>query len=478
MEALMTRLLSILLLFLLSVPLQARSLTETERLSDFEQLVSMIKSGYGPLHYKENSISMNMETMNTNYRSRVKAAKTNGEFYYTLIEFIAEFKDSHFSAFVPTTHVASVPFMTDLVEGKVLIDSINREKLSEEAFPFSRGDEVLAVNGEAVDSVVSKMARRKGAGYELTARRSATMNLTTRAGKIYDVPTGDVTFTIRHGSSNIIADVKLQWNVSGEALDEVGVPSFKPFANKSSHRDFDMLSIDFVGPRHEKDFRCSGRTRIEIPKDATVIMNTPDAPFVAYYHPTPKGNVGYLRIPHYLPMNEQTGEDEYDIRFAQYAFAVSELEKHTVGLIIDQDHNCGGSVDWLHRMLGLFIGRDFKPIQFKLLANKEEYLEFQKWVAETPKFSIEKQNVEKTMALLKTSWLNGEFMTPATSIDGAEALYSYPVRYTKPIIVLIDEMSGSGGDAFPSMIQGFGRAKLLGTRTMGAGGHVVEQPCC
>ena len=42
--------------------------------------------------------------------------------------------------------------------------------------------------------------------------------------------------------------------------------------------------------------------------------------------------------------------------------------------------------------------------------------------------------------------------------------------------MLIDEMSGSGGDAFPAMLQGNGRAVLLGTRTMGAGGHVVEMP--
>ena len=40
----------------------------------------------------------------------------------------------------------------------------------------------------------------------------------------------------------------------------------------------------------------------------------------------------------------------------------------------------------------------------------------------------------------------------------------------------IDELSGSGGDAFPSLMQGYGRAKLVGTRTMGAGGHVEQIP--
>jgi C-terminal processing protease CtpA/Prc len=67
-------------------------------------------------------------------------------------------------------------------------------------------------------------------------------------------------------------------------------------------------------------------------------------------------------------------------------------------------------------------------------------------------------------------------MTALTSIDGQDLIQPNAVHYTKPIVMLIDEMSGSGGDAFPSLMKGYGRAKLVGTRTMGLGGHVVAQP--
>jgi len=46
------------------------------------------------------------------------------------------------------------------------------------------------------------------------------------------------------------------------------------------------------------------------------------------------------------------------------------------------------------------------------------------------------------------------------------------IAYTKPLMVLVDEMSASGGDYFPATIQDNARGPLFGFRTMGAGGNV------
>lgn len=456
------------------------TLTLEQKISDLEQMVAMVKAGYGPLRYKKEKYNIDVDSLKNIYADKIRETKTNAEFYYTLIHFISEFHDGHFRATLPTDLKASVPFDTDLVNGAVLIGEINRELLTEKDFVFQKGDEILAVDGIDISSVLDELQKYRGLGFSQSERRMAAMAITVRDGKRMPIPSGDVTFKIRRGTSATIQEAKLTWKVDGTAIDELDTPAITKIFKRArplAQANYDELSTfslmnEIHNPQTERTFRCSGNSRIEMPEGAVSIMKEP---FVAYYYSTAKGNIGYLRIPHYSPMN-QKNEEEFDQRFAQYEYAVSELEKNTVGLVIDQDHNCGGSVGYLHRLMSLFVSNDFQPMQFQLLANKSEFLKFSEWVKETPEHTLVRTDVERVQNLIKTSWLNGEFMTPMTAIDGNKSVSPNVIHYTKPIIVLIDEMSGSGGDAFPSLLKGLGRAKLVGTRTMGLGGHVEKQP--
>lgn len=454
----------------------ANTLTQEQKLSDLDQMVSMVKSGYGPLKFKKDQLNIDVDILRAVYAQQIADTKTNAEFYYKLMNFIAEFHDGHFRATIETDLKASVPFDTDLVDGKVLIGEINRELLKEADFKFEKGDEVVAVNGVAIEEVLNHLQSYRGLGFSQSERRYAAMAVTVRDGKRMPVPSGEVIFKIRRGTSSTIQEAKLTWKVEGTALDEIDTPAHLRALRRTrtpASLNYDELSTfalmnEVKNPQTERTFRCSGTSRVAMPEGATSIMKEP---FVAYYYPTDKGNFGYLRIPHYSPE-----DGNYDKRFAQYEYAVSQLEKNTVGLIIDQDHNCGGSVEYLHRLVSLLMPTQFQPMQFQLLANKQEYLRFNQWVNEAAENTIEREEVTRVRDLIKTAWLGGEFMTPMTSISGETVRLPNAIHYTKPIVILIDEMSGSGGDAFPSMMKGFGRAKLVGTRTMGLGGHVVKQP--
>ncbi|MBI3018554.1 MAG: PDZ domain-containing protein [Deltaproteobacteria bacterium] len=470
----MKRVLSFLFIFLLSQTTFAdEQLSLEQKTADIDQVVSLVKSAYGPRDYKKSQLGIDVDQLREKYVSLLPGT-TNREFYYLVLRLVAEFKDSHFLAMVPSTHVSSLGFTTEWVDGKILIDAIDR-RLLRGKFDFEKGDEVLAVNGVPVQEVAQELALQRGSGFEQTSKRVGARLVSFRPARLVPVPTGKARVTIRRGTSDIIETVELEGIEEGERLDEApktgekGVPNTPQFGKRRTLRDFDISIREMMG---ERSYQCSGTTRIAIPKDATILMKEP---FVAYFHPTEKGNVGYLRIPHYSPEDEE-GNRLYEERFRQYEWAVTKLEENTVGLIIDQDHNCGGSVDFLEQMAGLFLREDYLPLQFQFLASKAEYLAFKGWLDSEPKNTLAREFFSDTVNLVKKHWLLGDFLTPKTAFLGNHKLKPHPRGYTKPIVMLIDEMSGSGGDAFPALLQGNGRAKLLGTRTMGAGGHVIEAP--
>jgi hypothetical protein len=475
-----------------SLPAWSTDLSAEEKLSDLHQLVARMKSGYGPLEYKKSALGIDIDSLQKKYEQRIVATKSNGEFYYEILKFIAEFKDGHFRAILPGSHRATLPLRFDLVRGKVLIDEINRQKLPETEFRFDRGDELIEFNGRPVADEIADLMQLIPNGSELTARRYAVMSLTVRSAARYPVPPlKTVKLKIRRGESSVIDEANLKWTYDGDPINEFSIAKSGASLLKSEAKSqakshaksigpvnrgftelstFDEVKI-YSHPEFERKFLCSGQTRIEIPADATIIMRDP---FVAYYHPTSKGNIGYLRIPHYSPQLDENTEDwqaASRMRFMQYEYAVSKLEANTVALVIDQQHNCGGFVFFMHDLATLFIGKSFEPIKFELLANKEEYLKFVDW-ASGFKNTLLYEGLTRISEIIKKAWDAGQKMTSRVGIDGIEVYHPNRVRYTKPILVLIDELSGSGGDAFPALMQGLGRVQLLGETTMGLGGSV------
>ncbi len=448
----------------IGVASQARTLTPEEKRSDFEQLASMIKTHYGPLEYKKSRFRLDVDAMATSYAAQA-ATVSNLEFFNLINRFVAEFQDSHFRTAAQVNYVATLGFLADRVEGKVLLDVISRAILPESRFPFERGDEVVDIDGKPAADVVADLSKYVAMGYQESALRMATMMIAYRPASAVPIKEGVAKVTIRRGTSSITETVSLPWLGVGDLEGEDEAPKWT-----GAPADYANLSIADIYadlPKWEQGFRCSGTTRTAIPKGAVPLMT---APFLAYYHPTPKGNIGYLRIPHY------SWDKEADLRFQQYEYVVEQLEKNTVGLIIDQDHNCGGSVFFLEKMVSLFADKPFKGLEFQFMASRSDYLDFKTWVDGDAKKTLQGSDWLEVVGMVKKAWRGSSRMTPRTTFHSGRMISPNPVRYTKPIVMLIDEMSGSGGDAFPAIMQGIGRAKLMGTRTMGAGGHVTPMP--
>jgi len=469
---------ALILSIFVSLNLFAGQLTVEEKTLDFQQLLGRIKSSYGPLEYKKETLGIDIDKLQVEYLRRIQESKTNEEFYYLITQFIAEFKDSHFGASVPTEERAVLPFFVDLVQNKVVVDVANPAADFKGELPVHKGDEITHVNGIPVQEYLKTLLPYVGEGYDLTQKRYATWMLTSRRASRMPLPEGQINLTIKPIGKIETFSQDFSWVRVGESLPEI--EKQEAFRKKIAQPSFfkslsiknKLLKSFGSGDKIERSFICSGTSRIEIPEGATVISKEP---FVSYYWPTEKGNIGYVRLPHYSPEGENY-EQVINLFFSQYEKVIGIMEKNTVGLIIDQDHNCGGYIDLVNKMAGLFMDKPYRPMAFKFVANKENVLEYKKYAEEIDPLSSWYDMTMKVYELLKTTWQKGVRMTGFSSINGDEWLQPNLVRYTQPVIMLIDEMSASGGDAFPSMMQGYGRVKLLGTRTMGAGGHVSENP--
>ena len=156
-----------------STNVEARQLTVLEKLEDFHSLTAQLRSGYGPLEYKRDVMGINLSAVEGLYEDKIKATTTNAAYYYTLVKFVAEFRDGHFGLRIPTTHRSTLPFMAELVDGKVLIDTIDRDKLSEADFPFQRGDEITAFNGRPIQVVMDDLGSYISSGRPDSVQRIA-----------------------------------------------------------------------------------------------------------------------------------------------------------------------------------------------------------------------------------------------------------------------------------------------------------------
>ena len=466
------RIVAIGAMLLMSLGAFAKGLTTEQKVLDFQQLIGQIKSNYGPLEYKIKVQHIDVDALQTKYLAEIETSKTDAEFYDLVLRFNAEFHDSHFGLRIPSKKRATLGFATDLVSGHVLISDVDPKTLPEAQFKIHRGDEVLTFDGQPVLGVINDLSLRRGMGYAHSALRIGTMALGSRSGTNFAIPSGTAKVVVKALGTGEIRTLELPWIVTGKDFD-FSMESLGLFDNQGF--SYNQLSIkdlftDILGPQIERSYMCSGTSRIERPAGAIVISETP---VVAYYYPTAKGNIGYLRIPHYMPLvgTDATAEDQ---TFAMYEYLIGELQKNTVGLIIDQDHNCGGSVGLLHRILSLFIETPVQTTQFRLAASKENILSTSAEIEAMNPLSLVYVQAQDVLTRLEQSWNAGEFLTSKISFEKGDLAYPNPTRYTKPVVMLIDELSGSGGDAFPSLMGGYKRAVLLGTRTMGAGGHVTE----
>lgn len=240
--------------------------------------------------------------------------------------------------------------------------------------------------------------------------------------------------------------------------------------------------------------------RIDFPSVAN-LLNEKD--FYAGVFEYKGKKVGFLRIPSYVPSVVPT-------LALGLNYVISVLKKNSDYLILDQTNNPGGMVPYSDMIIKSFVGAYdaskhmkfiVKPTQRFLRSYAEllstidsdsegalppEALELVKDIKadyeRIHKAFVHHQSLSEPISLLTFSKIvEMSLYSLYNTIPIKDQLVALigediftPQVYEAPVYMLINELDYSGGDATPAGLQDYGRVKLIGVRTAGAGGSVEE----
>jgi hypothetical protein len=449
----------LILCALLSLPCEARAMTPQERLADFDQMVGILKSYYSMIHYKKEVMGIDFASQVTDFRQKVAAVTDDNAFYDLLSGFIASFKDAHTNHIRPSSMGAELGFTTRRVGAKALVMTIDREILPVANFPFKAGDELLSLDGKPVEEILKAGLPLCSNGREESALGLLTRRLTWRSGRMGAVPTGMCTVAIRHSGKEAADSMVMPWITKGKPLPglsfHLGGGDWSGLPLKVGQLDPAVSLIVDAGP-------AEGDTLPPwAPDDAQAV---PSKVFPAALFDSPKGLLGYVRIPDFVPSDPVAAVNEFRRVLTQM--------KLTRGLILDLNDNPGGNVYYsfeLAAMLSdkvLALPKKAERANLTNLASYRRMLSYTKDPAQRAMLEFHEKEIEKALAA-------GQDMTAPNYLLGAPSQAPDPkLTYTKPILLLINDQCYSCGDLFPAVLKDNQRVTLFGTNTAGAGGSI------
>lgn len=472
-------------------------LDSSQKLMDFDVAVNYFKQNYAPLKYKEQRLGAPFEPKFAALRAEVEASTTDEEFQWIMTKLIALFQDGHVSIKFPKRVSHTIPLTIDLIDGKYIIIDVGDKALKD--MGINRGDEVLTIDGQAPDTIVQRFSQYSNDGHEGYNARMWAYYLTTRN---FVKPASDMSmFKIKRHKDGVEWDVPLAWK--SETIGAKGIsaenrlpsPGYQGILSTSNF-ETDQLKSGEDLPRArdglyaygavepffltDKVLRSFSITKVELtdtewkeglPEGMT---DKPMPVFAGLYRYQGK-SILLLRVASHHIKAAHVDNTDMDIAWSirTYSKILAKYSSLADVLVIDQNYNPGGYVKHVEELTKIFLAQPGVNVAFAPRADRMWLTNiathdlpgakgYEKTVWETLYRRIDEAN-EKGEHLAAPIW----FSTPRLVGDQV---------WSKPILMLINEMDASGGDAFPLLMKENRRATLFGKRTSGMGGNVEKMP--
>ena len=468
-------------------------LTMDQKVADFQYMASLYAKRYGPYEWKRDVVKFDL--LNTGpWLNKINAAKDDLQFFDVMSEYVSSLNDAHDVYTLPANFVARLNFLVDIYDGLLLVDSISRTRLPANEFPFLIGYELVSIDGVDAQRMLDGLLRYEIAANPRSTRRLAAQLLTTRPQTLIataaSVP--EISTVVFRRPDGVLESYRIPWTKSGVPFTNIG--KYRTPSNAQPADDDEPSYMTVLNrlqncrlPDHGYDRTVLG-FGARAPIFASALAALGDGftrrlggadTDVFYSGVFQRGDlkIGFIRIPDYAPANPQAA-------LVQFVTEIAFFQANTDGLIIDEMRNPGGSVSYANTLLSLLFPSPWNSVAFEIRATSEWVIEISS-ALEDAKASGAPPSIIIVLEGLKNAirQANHEFRgrTGPIPLDDV-SIQRYPatdsrgnlLAYTKPLMVLVDELSASGGDYFPATIQDNARGPLFGFRTMGAGGNVED----
>lgn len=509
----MKRFLRALIIVFLPVILMAftdQSDSKKQMHGDLDVIKNVFKTQYAPIEWKGSYAGFDLDTQIQYAKDQVTACHeiTIKDYQRIVKEFFNSLLDYHVRVSFHSTEWAELPFTIKSTAGRYFISAVDRSRLPPSAGKILVGDEIINFDGVSIGAAIRDFQSQEFSGIDIAAENVlAELFFTLRIGSNgFNVPSGNAEITLKHAASGKIATYTIPWEYEPEWIQNI-VPkqTFAHFAASplsfkkklelplNSHEIFKKRMVTpYFDTLVEASQRMGdmgvGSRQSFLPSLGKKIWQTPaQCHFNAYiFETSDKRRYGCIRIPHY------DGTEEFALEFKSI---IKKFQAETEGLVIDQLHNPGGSMFYMYALASMVTDKPLKvPTQRISITQKEVVgaLEFIPMLASIESDKDAEMILGETLEGLVVDhhlakqflsyfqfevaeWNAGRTFTAPVAVFCIDEILPHPeVRYTKPILVLINELDFSCGDFFPAILQDNKRATLFGARTAGAGGCVLE----
>lgn len=508
-------LVALLLTIGVAAPRAQQDLTADQRDADLIQLANRFAKDYAPYEWKRDVIGFDLYRL-TPWLQRIHQS-TDLDVQEAFAEYLASLNDTHASIIFDSPFRATLGFSVDIYDGKVLIDSISRTLLPQAQYPFVIGDELVALDGEPVESLIASFRKLTSGGNPRSRDRVAAARISSRSqtNLPHASSVGDTAVaSIRLASTGALNAYVIPWIKTGVALDSAGLVPSPRRGNGLIFRVTDLdnpgvtSAISSVPARPRKsDFRVTDDTLPAYMEPIRPLLNSrvPDqmtgligygartpiysrpAGFVTrlgtqpahfFFSGTYVSNgvrIGLLRIPNESPSSTAVALQQLNQEIAFF-------NANTDVLVVDITRNTGGILTTAEAFAQRLIPTPFRTVGFEFRASALEVFVFAQRLtlalnSGAPPEVIE--NLRNNFNEVLRAYNEERGRTAALPINslGSFVLAPASVSYTKPLLVLVDEFTTSSGDMLAAILQDNHRGPLLGMRTNGAGGNNIVFDC-